>query len=348
MSSTTMVADAVVMMSRSASPTSAPESESAAPASSEATSPSLTAFGSGATPPLGVRLATGAGVDERGSGTDGGVVRRGAGEQAADARRDHRGHDDHRGGRGARDPDPGPTLAVNRAVARDVGEQRGLDRVDALVAQLGQRLARCRRRRAAGRCSCALLGNGPQSRADAGETIADDAVLDAELFGGGLVGVALGRAEPEDVAVERRSGPRLPAGSGRPDRASMTCCSTFTVDGMLSSAASAVCSRSRRCAPDAVGRLEAAHRHEPREQRVAGEFEAAAACATPPGTSPASRPPRRRRCRRARGRASTPVAHRRGRACGTRARCRSRPAPRARRHPSSPDSTMPDPFPPAW
>src|SRR5690606_37953442 len=51
-------------------------------------------------------------------------------------------------------------------------------------------------------CSCALLHNGPETRPDAGETIANDAVGDAELIGGGLIGVALGRAQAEDVAVE--------------------------------------------------------------------------------------------------------------------------------------------------
>src|SRR6478752_7459640 len=51
-------------------------------------------------------------------------------------------------------------------------------------------------------CSCALFHNGPQTGADAGETVADDAVRDAELVGGRLVRVPFGRAQPEDGAIE--------------------------------------------------------------------------------------------------------------------------------------------------
>ena len=105
---------------------------------------------------------------------------------------------------------------------------------------------------------------------------------------------------------------------------------------MLSPPAAAVCSRSRRWRPDAVRRLEAAHRRRAtgaasrRRARGPGSLRHATrnvSCVTSSASG---------RCRRARGPASTPVARRRGRACGTRLRCHSRPAPRASRHPSPP------------
>src|SRR5687767_6410833 len=122
-------------------------------------------------------------------------------------------------------------------------------------------------------CSCALLHDGPQSRADAGETVPDDAMRHPELVGGGLIRVALGGAESEDVTVEWRQARDLPEYRLRQLAVDDL---LLHVDGgrkTLVDGAGAVLTVPPLTA-NAVRGLEAAHRGEPGKQRVARELEA--------------------------------------------------------------------------
>ncbi len=106
-----------------------------------------------------------------------------------------------------------------------------------------------------------------------GETVADDAVRRRRAVGGGLVGVPLGGAQPEDRPVELAEACDFAQDRVREPLQSITCCSTSTVAGRSSSAAAVVCGRSRRA--DARGWPTGSGRSSPAtaSERVAGEVE---------------------------------------------------------------------------